>query len=151
VRTRLILLALAGLVVAGSLLTRLPAVSDRPILQGARIDAAVLAIIQRSCADCHSEATRYPWYSHVAPVSFLVVSDVAGGREHLNLSRWSEYPAIRRMRSLSEIANQVKDGEMPLWQYILIHRDAKLSAADVEAIFQWTQTERARLIAESNR
>ena len=69
---------------------------------------------------------------------------------HLNFSRWSEYPVARQERSLSEIANQVKDREMPLPQYTWIHRDAKLSEADVNAVFQWTQTERARLIAESS-
>ena len=121
-----------------------------PLLAGARIDPQVLSIIQRSCRDCHSEATQYPWYSYVAPVSWLVESDVDGGRRHLNLSHWSEYPLARRERSLSEIANQVKDRDMPLPQYTWIHRDARLSAADVDAVFQWTQTERARLIAESS-
>jgi hypothetical protein len=75
---------------------------------------------------------------------------VDGGREHLNLSRWGEYSLQRKERCLSEIANQVKDREMPLWQYTLIHRDARLSDADVTAIFQWTQAERSRLIAESS-
>ncbi len=145
------MLGVVGLVVVGSLLTRLPTATGRPILAGALIDPAVLAVIQRSCADCHSEVTRYPWYSYVAPVSFLVASDVAEGRARLNLSAWSEYSPVRKMRSLSEIANQVKDGEMPLWQYTLIHHNAKLSAADANAIFQWTQAERARLIAEANR
>jgi hypothetical protein len=119
-----------------------------PLLSGAKIDSSVLSIIQRSCQDCHSEATHYPWYSFVAPVSWLIESDVSGGREHLNLSRWSDYPLARRERSLSEIANQVKEREMPLPQYTWIHRNAKLSEADRNALFQWTQGERARLIAE---
>ena len=67
----------------------------------------------------------------------------------MNLSRWDQYPLARRERLLSEIANQVKDGDMPLPQYLLIHRNAVLSPADVTAIFQWTQAERARLIAEN--
>ncbi len=122
------------------------ATSGRPILTGAQVGPVVLAILQRSCADCHSDTTRYPWYSYVAPSSFLVAWDISGGRRHMNLSHWDEYPVVRRMRLLSEMANQVKDGEMPLWQYTLIHRDAKLLPADVDAIFQWTQSERARLI-----
>jgi hypothetical protein len=121
-----------------------------PLLKGAKIDPQVLSILERSCRDCHSEATHYPWYSFVAPVSWLIESDVAGGRLHLNLSRWSDYPVARRERSLSEIANQVKDREMPLPQYTWIHGGAKLSEVDVKAVFQWTQTERARLIAESS-
>jgi hypothetical protein len=119
-------------------------------LPGAKIDPQVLSIIQRSCQDCHSEATHYPWYSFVAPVSWLIESDVSGGRLHLNLSRWSDYPLARKERSLSEIANQVKDRDMPLVPYTWIHRKAKLAEADVSAVFQWTQAERARLIAESS-
>ncbi len=117
------------------------------ILSGAQIDPNVRAILERSCQDCHSEATHYPWYSYVAPVSFLIRSDVIHGREHLNLSRWSEYSLQRKERSLSEIANQVKDRDMPLPQYTLIHRNARLSDADVDAVFRWTQAERSRLIA----
>ncbi len=139
------------LIVATSLVTGPPksAGAGQAILSGARVDGRVLALLERSCRDCHSETTSYPWYSHVAPVSWLIRSDVTRGRRHLNLSRWSEYPLIRRERCLSEIANQVKDRDMPLRQYTWIHRDARLSDADVDAIFQWTQTERARLIAES--
>jgi hypothetical protein len=124
--------------------------ADDPLFVGAKIDPQVLSIIERSCRDCHSEATHYPWYSYVAPVSFLIQWDVSGGRKHLNFSQWSEYPVARRERNLSEIANQVKDGDMPLPQYLWIHRNAKLSQADINAIFQWTQAERARMIAENS-
>jgi len=119
------------------------------ILTGAAIDAPVLALIEKSCRDCHSERTVYPWYSYVAPVSWLIRSDVADGRRRLNLSHWSEYSLVRRERSLSEIANQVKDGDMPPSIYTMIHRTARLSEADVDAIFRWTQAERARLISEN--
>lgn len=121
-----------------------------PLLQGAKIDPQVLSILERSCKDCHSEDTYYPWYSYVAPVSWLIESDVSGGRKHLNLSRWSDYPLARQERSLSEIANQVRDRDMPLPQYTWIHRNAKLSEEEVRAVFQWTQIERARLIAENS-
>lgn len=135
-----------------SVLTR-PRVSEQagtPLLVGAHVPAAVRAVIDRSCRDCHSEATRFPWYSYVAPITWLVVNDVNQGREHLNLSRWEQYSLVRRERCLSEIANQVQDGGMPLRSYTWIHRDAVLSPADIDAIFTWTQEERARLIAESN-
>jgi hypothetical protein len=122
---------------------------DVQLLEGAHVPPQVRATIERSCRDCHSEATRYPWYSYIAPVSWLIKRDVERGREHLNFSRWSEYSAIRRERCLSEIANQVQDGGMPLSIYTFLHRDAKLSKADVDAVFEWTQEERARLIMES--
>jgi len=144
-------LAIAAVIVIGSIVTR-PRVSvavHAPLLAGAHIPQPVLATIQRSCVDCHSEATVYPWYSYVYPVSWLIRDDVTRGREHLNFSRWSEYPVVRRERCLSEIANQVQDGGMPLPQYTFVHRGARLSRSDVDAIFDWTQQERARLIAES--
>jgi mono/diheme cytochrome c family protein len=147
----LIAFSLVVLFGALSLLTP-PAKPDHPggpLLAGAKIDPETLAVFQRSCQDCHSENTTYPWYSYVAPVSWLIESDVSRGRRHLNLSQWSDYPLQKRERSLSEIANQVKDRDMPVFQYLLIHRNAKLSDADVNRIFQWTQTERARLISEN--
>lgn len=148
---RIVLSVVVTAIVAGSIFTW-PHSAERagaPLLAGAQVPPAVLATFERSCRDCHSEATRYPWYSYIAPVSFLVYKDVKHGREHLNLSRWNEYSLIRRERSLSEIANQVRDGDMPLHTYTLIHRDARLSKAEANAIFQWTQTERFRLITES--
>jgi hypothetical protein len=149
---RIFLLSITLLAVAS--LATLPVRSDKaglPLFAGAQIDPDVLAIMQRSCQDCHSEATHYPWYAYVAPSSWVIKSDVNEGRRHLNLSCWNEYPLVRKERSLSEIANQVKDHEMPLWQYTMLHPSARLSESDVMALFRWTQAERSRLIAESQR
>lgn len=149
-RLLIVLTAVAGLLIVASVASPPVGSADagRPLLSGATVDPQVLSILDRSCGDCHSEATRYPWYSYVAPVSWLIKSDVVEGRQHLNLSRWGDYSMVRRQRSLSEIANQVRDREMPPWQYTVIHRDAKLSAGEVTAVFQWTQKERTRLITE---
>jgi len=123
--------------------------SHKAILEGARIDPHTRELLERSCRDCHSEATRYPWYTYVAPVSWRIQRDVSQGRLHLNLSNWGEYSLIRKQRNLSEIANQVQDREMPLREYLWFHPNARLSPSDVDTIFLWTQVERARLIAES--
>jgi hypothetical protein len=148
---RTVLPVVLALTVVVSILTR-PRASERsaaPLLAGAHVPVEVRAVIDRSCRDCHSEATHFPWYSYIAPISWLVKKDVIQGREHLNLSRWNEYSLIRRERCLSEIANQIQDGGMPLASYTRIHRDAVLSPADIDAIFQWTQEERSRLISEN--
>lgn len=79
----------------------------------------------RSCADCHSNQTRWPWYSRVAPVSWLVASDVKGGRGHLNVSEWD-----RPQKDAHEAAEELRDGEMPLPLYLLAHPGARLSAAE---------------------
>jgi hypothetical protein len=106
----------------------------------------VSAILDRSCRDCHTHATTWPWYAHVSPVSWLVVSDVNEGRDHLNLSEWAKYDARRADHELDEICEHVRDGEMPLGSYTLLHPDAKLSADDVRVICAWT--ERMRSSAE---
>jgi hypothetical protein len=144
---------IAGVVVTG--LTSLfsnPRASERggPMLAGVRVDSVVRAALSRACQDCHSNATRFPWYSRIAPVSSLIRRDVSAGRQHLDLSRWDEYSKVRRERLLSEIANQVEDREMPLRSYLWMHPGARLSDEEVRAIFRWTQAERIRLIVESS-
>jgi hypothetical protein len=117
-----------------------------PLFVGADLPPDVRTILERSCQDCHSDRTRYPWYSYVAPVSLLINRDVKAGRARLNLSQWGEYTLTRRLRFLSEMANQVQQREMPLTIYTLMHRNARLSDTDVQSVFRWTQTERLRLI-----
>ncbi|SRR5690606_3144001 len=83
----------------------------------------------RSCADCHSNETRWPWYSYVAPASWLVVSDVEHGREHLNVSEWD-----RPQKDADEAAEEVADGTMPLRAYLAAHPSARLSPAEREEL-----------------
>lgn len=99
----------------------------------------VQAVLQRACYDCHSNETRWPWYSRVAPVSFLIARDVTEGRSELNFSTWSQYNERRKTRKLKEIAEQVEKGKMPQWYYVSLHPEAKLSAADRELIIKWAR------------
>jgi hypothetical protein len=95
-----------------------------PTTKPARLSGAADHIAAGACKDCHSNATRWPWYTNVAPASLLVVNDVKGGREHLNLSRWNQsQPGLR------EVIAAIDGGGMPPVQYKLIHGDARLSAA----------------------
>ncbi len=94
----------------------------------------VVSIVERCCRDCHSNDTVWPWYSRVAPVSWLVASDVKDGRNHLNFSQWGYYgPEMTRVK-LKEMCNEVKSGDMPLWIYTVIHRKSKLSEDDVRKL-----------------
>lgn len=79
----------------------------------------------RSCFDCHSNQTRWPWYARVAPVSWLVIKDVEQGRAHLNVSEWN-----RRQKDAHEAADEVRMDEMPLPIYLSAHPAARLSAAE---------------------
>lgn len=102
-------------------------------------DTAAAAVIQRSCNDCHSHLTVWPWYSHVAPASWLVVSDVNRGRKAMNFSDWAAYRPEKQQKQLTEICKEVSEGEMPAFSYTLVHRNAKLSQADIAAVCRWAQ------------
>jgi hypothetical protein len=102
------------------------------VVANARPETA--AILQRACADCHSNETTWPWYSRVSPVSWLVANDVKEGRAHMNLSEWNFLgPEAARLK-LKAACKEVRAGEMPLWQYELMHPKARLSPADAEMI-----------------
>jgi hypothetical protein len=104
----------------------------------------VESILQRACYDCHSNSTRWPWYSKVAPVSWLVVDDVDSGRREVNFSEWlrrdTKNPTEYTRERFQGICKQVETRNMPLTPYLLVHRAAKLSQRDTETICQWTKT-----------
>ena len=92
-----------------------------------RPPAEVASFLNRACGDCHSNRTVWPWYSKVAPMSWLVAMDVQEGRTHLNFSEWGRFgPEMARSR-LREVCEQVRGGEMPLWYYVPLHPTAKPS------------------------
>jgi cytochrome c551/c552 len=101
--------------------------------------AEVQAILRRACYDCHSNETVWPWYSRFAPASWLIAQDVKKGRKEVNFSAWEKYDEKRRARKLKEIAKEVADGAMPLFYYLPLHPDAKLSPADRELIVKWVK------------
>lgn len=79
----------------------------------------------RTCADCHSNRTVWPWYARIAPISWLVVKDVEEGRSHLNVSEWN-----RPQKDADEAAEELREGKMPLPMYLRAHPEARLSAAE---------------------
>ena len=99
----------------------------------------VARILERSCQDCHTHKTRWPWYSQVAPGSWLLARDVSQARDELNFSEWDNYDEESAAEQLEEICEQVKVGEMPLRPYTWLHPGAKLSSADVEKLCAWTE------------
>jgi hypothetical protein len=105
----------------------------------------IAGILGRSCQDCHSSQTMWPWYSRVAPVSWLVVRHVDKGRGELNLSEWGRYTTRRQDRKLKEICEQVTNSKMPMSVYTLMHPQAKLSDPDRKMICEWTNAARKNL------
>src|SRR5579863_1404443 len=125
-------------------------VSDRasaPLLPGADIPPSVAGVIANACVNCHSEKTQWPWYSRVAPVSWLVENDVKHAREHLNLSRWDGLQEVDQRMLLTAIATVIENHEMPPHKYVVLHPEAKLSADDSVRVIEWTRAERRRLRA----
>lgn len=115
------------------------------ILREAQIDPQTLAIVQRACQNCHSQNTEWPWYSHVAPLSWLIARDVQQARAHMNLSGWQGYSAEDRLRFLSEIGSEVKNRQMPVERYVMLHPEARLTDAERQQLYSWTRAERKRL------
>jgi hypothetical protein len=105
----------------------------------------VAAILDRSCRDCHSNETRWPWYTNVSPVSWLVANHVQHGREHFNFSEWTAIDEDDRDKLLGGVCSLTERARMPLPSYLLLHRDAKLSPADVRTLCAWSEKMRDML------
>jgi hypothetical protein len=107
--------------------------------------ADVRAILDRSCRDCHSNETRWPLYSQLAPMSWLVASHVHAGRDRFNYSEWTAYDTDEQDKLLGGVCSLPKRGRMPLPSYLWIHRDAGVSAADVATLCAWSEKMRDTL------
>ncbi|MBT4767090.1 MAG: heme-binding domain-containing protein [Phycisphaerae bacterium] len=113
--------------------------TNPPITETISAPPEVMAILNRACFDCHSNETAWPWYSYVAPVSWLVSKDVKEGREELNFSQWDSYTPSRAAHKIEECGEEVEEGEMPLWFYLPTHPEARLTQADVDTIVTWSK------------
>ena len=118
------------------------------ILGDSEVPEAVRGIIENKCADCHSNQTHWPVYSHLAPVSWLIERDVRNGRSALNLSLWAGMDAEDRIAALARIAAEVRNGEMPPKPYTTMHPGNRLGESDKQQIVAWTRAERKRIKAE---
>jgi Haem-binding domain len=125
--------------------------TNQAILRETQIDPETLALIQRACQNCHSQNTRWPWYSHVAPVSWLLARDVQQARSHMNLSQWQDYSTDDRLRLLSAIGSAARNHVMPPQRYLLLHPEARLSDLERQQLYRWTRTERSRISASQAR
>jgi hypothetical protein len=103
----------------------------------AYVPAHVAAILDRSCRDCHSSETRWPWYSNIAPASWLVIDHVNHGRSHFNYSNWPSYDTQRKLSLRKSSCDMARAGTMPMPSYLLMHRSAQLSPGDIAALCEW--------------
>lgn len=105
----------------------------------------IAAMLHAACYDCHSSTTRWPWYSRVAPISWLIASDVKEGRQHLNLSLWPKDDPKRAAKWLGRMSEEIGSGEMPLPKYKKIHADARLTEIQRKELTDWLDAEAEHL------
>ena len=101
------------------------------------IPVEVNKIIQTSCLDCHSNSTKYPWYSEIAPTSWYLAQHVKEGKENLNFSEWAAYNKDQQEHILKDIKEVLNEREMPLKSYLLIHKEAKLTENQYQILYDW--------------
>ncbi len=125
--------------------TNPPTVQAETLESSTQMPDEVKKILARSCADCHTNTTAYPWYSNVTPANFFLAHHIEEGRQTLNFSTWNTYETRRKRRKLDQACEQATSREMPLPSYLWIHSDAKLSDEDIKTLCAWTDAEKARL------
>ncbi len=110
------------------------------ITQAMAVPATVQKTLETSCYDCHSNNTVYPWYTRIQPLGLWMKNHVDEGKEELNFSEFNTYTAKRKLKKLREIAEQVEEGEMPLYSYTIIHKNAVLNEAQKAELIDWAKS-----------
>lgn len=122
-------------------------VSANGIRNVVNVPDSVSLILAKACFDCHSNNTRYPWYSNVQPVGWWLDRHITDGKKELNFSEFASYTGRRQANKLSRISEVVSEGDMPLKSYRLIHRDARLSDNEKKLLIRWADLSREKLEA----
>jgi len=114
-------------------------IPERTLAARVGVSGEAAVVLDRACRDCHSNDTRWPWYSNVAPISWFVIDHVDHGRRHMNYSDWAQYAPQDADRLLKNICAFARKDTMPLPSYLRMHREARLSDADVAALCDWSE------------
>jgi hypothetical protein len=132
----------AAVIAVAALIQLVPVKRDNPpVKTEVAAPPGVKSILERSCYDCHSNRTVWPWYSYVAPVSWLVANDVRGGRREVNFTDWPFFDQGEQEHILSHIVKQVQRRSMPLPIYLVMHPKARLTEADRQTLIDWAKVD----------
>lgn len=123
-------------------------VTDTDIILALNVDQEISAMLKSACYDCHSNQPRYPWYASVAPINWWISDHIEEGRGELNFSLWSTFSARKRDHKLEEVIELVEAREMPLPNYVPLHKEADLSDEQIAALVQWAKSVRADIANE---
>jgi len=105
-----------------------------------QIPEEVKQIIKTSCADCHSNNTKYPWYSEISPISWYLANHVNEGKEHLNFSEWAAYNKDQKKHILKDLDEKLTTHEMPLKSYLIVHKEAVMTKNQYDILLNWMKT-----------
>lgn len=122
-----------------------PAIPGRDALAAYPPPPEVAALLRSACYDCHSDETRWPWYSHLAPVSWWLNNHVKDARRKLNFSEWPNDDPQRASKKWNRVSEEIDSGDMPLASYTWMHPPARLSASQREQLSKWADQESRRL------
>lgn len=125
--------------------TNPPVVAAETLATAIAVPPYVSEILGRSCNDCHSNMTRYPWYANVQPAGWFLKGHINEGREHLNFSVYNTYSSQKKAKALDEICEEVEAASMPLPSYLWIHGEAALKEGDAGILCEWADRESEKL------
>lgn len=113
--------------------------SLKDITHAVTVPQDILTILKRSCYDCHSNHTSYPWFDRISPASWLVANHIKEGKIELNFTEFGNYSAKKQLHKLKEIRETVEKGEMPLKSYLVLHREAGLTDTQKSMLLDWAK------------
>lgn len=125
--------------------------SNSNIAKALNLPDSVNKIFMKSCYDCHSNHSNYPWYASIQPLSIWLNHHIEEGKEELNFSEFTGYEKNKQIKKLEEINEVVNEGEMPLKSYTLIHRNASLNELEKKAVIMWAQSALKTIRADGNK
>ena len=140
---KIIGIILAVLVIIQFISFRLPETSsggNKDVGLTENVPSDVMNLMKNACYDCHSMETTYPWYSYVAPVKWLVKSDILEARHHVNFTNWADYTEKAKIKKLDDIHEELEKGDMPPSNYKMMHARARLSEAERQKLISWADS-----------
>lgn len=121
--------------------TNPPTRPSRALSAHVHVSEEVEALLRRACGDCHSNQTVWPWYSRIAPISWVVIDDVNQGRRHMNFDDWEAQQSSKQANDhLIDICKEVKAKGMPPFSYRIVHRDSQLKTQEISTLCSWSQS-----------
>ncbi|SHO60248.1 heme-binding domain-containing protein [Algoriphagus zhangzhouensis] len=113
--------------------------NPKDLMGSGLVEGEMATLLKTACYDCHSNETKYPWYSFVAPASWLVAKDTREGREEVNFSYWTDIDMMDKLAILDDVYSEVEEKHMPLPIYLSMHSEAKLTPEDRQKIMEWAE------------